>query len=514
MENQNEQTFQSVSNEQVAKWIEAGKPIQGIQTENLSFVKQIFLQPIQFSNCQLKAWEIRQCIFKAPLVFSEVTFLGKVDWNTEDNGTIFEKSVSFKNCVFLDEFQAKGVEFLEEAFWEKCRFEKRASFPCVRFRGKMSFEGSQFLDTSRFEDIMFHNTAFFQETRFVGKANFKKSRFFENAFFRKTIFEDGATFENASINTARFEDMYSKNKIIFKVVSFQGKSYFHRSRFDEEFIFRGCDVQDHIYLSHLDCKAKADFSGLEVFNSFVMEESSFQDMADFSKSIFHHDVYLRGTVFHKEVNFSEAIFSMRFDLKDVKIQEKIKLEDTRTECMIIEKAQIEGKIFSDSSKEYANAKKVYAMLRRNFEITGNHDAADWAYYHFRCSERKSEKVTGIDSAMRRFFSWLFFDLGSGYGTKPSNVAILALLVILSFSLIFWAFGDQFVIDSALRTPGMQGISFSQAFYLSAMTFTTLGTEGISPQFDNWIKYFVVWEGFLGLFLMTVFVGVYTRKMAK
>lgn len=94
------------------------------------------------------------------------------------------------------------------------------------------------------------------------------------------------------------------------------------------------------------------------------------------------------------------------------------------------------------------------------------------------------------------------------------MAILALLAILAFSFVFWTFSDQFVIDPSLRQSGEKGITLPQAFYLSAMTFTTLGTDGIAPQFDNWLKYCVVLEGFLGLFLMTVFVGVYTRKMAK
>ncbi len=240
-----------------------------------------------------------------------------------------------------------------------------------------------------------------------------------------------------------------------------------------------------------------------------MEESNLHGEVKMARCIMHHDVYMRKSIFVKVLSLRESVFKMRLDFSYAKFNETVVLYGSNPTTLVLDRYQIDGRIFSETEGDFQKAKEVYMLLRRTFEMLGNHEGTDWAYYRFRRAERKCHK-----KSLTRFCNWIFFDIGCGYGTKPFNVTTLAISVVLLFAFPYWIFSDQFIISPEIRDAGMTDVTFYQAIYISAMNFTTLGTEGISPNFDHWLKYFVVVEGFLGLFLTTVFVGTYTRKMVK
>ena len=510
----NEQQMQEMTASEVQQRLLDGKSINNAAIAELQWLNQTFASEIHFNNCRIGRLTIQNCQFQAPVTFAKVVFEQECELNVEPGQTVFAQKVSFDGCRFMEALHGRQLLFHEAASWEQVEFCQRVSFANAQFLGNTSFKEAKFLETSRFEDALFQQTSFFVGALFQGKANFKKAQFPLQAYFRKAIFAQGATFENATFFRARFEDMHAKGKMVFKVVTFSGRAYFHRAQFEDELNFRGCEIKDHFYLRDLHCHKHASFSGTEAFAIFSIESGRFDAQADFSKCIFHHDVYLRESIFSGNVDFAESIFAMRLDCSQVQFRDAVKLYSANPNTLLVERRQLHKKLAAEREKNYEQARQVYAMLRRNFEQQGNHEDADWAYYNFRKAERKAQKASGLATTIYKFCNWLFFDLGSGYGTKPFNVALLAAMVILAFTVIFWMASGQFVIDPSLRAPGQKGISPGQAFYLSAMTFTTLGTEGIAPEFDNWLKYCLVLEGFLGLFLMTVFVGVYTRKMAK
>ncbi|MDZ7375076.1 MAG: ion channel, partial [candidate division KSB1 bacterium] len=116
--------------------------------------------------------------------------------------------------------------------------------------------------------------------------------------------------------------------------------------------------------------------------------------------------------------------------------------------------------------------------------------------------------------IKRFFNFLILDLGSGYGTRPMNIAITTLIIILLFGGIYYLGSDQIMVAGnplSLSSP-IERLVF--CLYFSAVSFVTLGAENLSPNYYSWLKYVVTFQAFLGFFLMTLFVATFTRKVIR
>ena len=51
-------------------------------------------------------------------------------------------------------------------------------------------------------------------------------------------------------------------------------------------------------------------------------------------------------------------------------------------------------------------------------------------------------------------------------------------------------------------------------YYSFVTFVTIGAENVHPRYGGWMPLVVGLQGFSGLFLMTLFVATFTRKILR
>lgn len=77
-----------------------------------------------------------------------------------------------------------------------------------------------------------------------------------------------------------------------------------------------------------------------------------------------------------------------------------------------------------------------------------------------------------------FFGWLGHHcqkLGWGYGLRLKNLFFTGLLVILSFASYIWHYEVEFIVSSSRRS-----LSFSESVYVSAVTFSTLGSPSHLP----------------------------------
>lgn len=512
--------YTRISQKQFIEDIKAGKKLENCAIEEVHINGETINREIQIENCTIAKLTLQNCIFKKPVTFHGVTFLGEVFLNLDEEEhkeagqTVYENEVSFTKCTFQDLTHIKSAIFEQKTTFNESIFEKRATFAKARFLEKAFFIQTHFKGTCRFEATNFERPATFEQAVFDKKANFKKVYFHHTFLFRKAKFNDSATFENGNFaGFARFEDMECSGNFSLKKVTLDGKGYFHRVKIGGEGIFRGITAKDSQYFSWMECESDVDFSGIEALSSFYIQETKCHGEIKFTRSVFHHDLHLIGSYFGKRVNLGQTVFHMRLNCSEATFNDDVVLYASSPNLLLLKRKQIEGKIASHCEGEFHKAKEVYVMLRRCFDYWGEHENSEWAYYNFRKAERKAQQSKNPITKAKLFANWLFFDLGCGYGTKPTNVTVLAGFLIMAFTAIFWHFGQFFVVDPSLGDT-TNGLSFMQALYVSSMNFVTLGTEGIAPSFDHWIKYFVAIEGFLGLFLMTVFVGTYTRKMAK
>lgn len=513
--------FTKVSAIEFLQMIKDGKKIESCSIKEILLRDETINRKIEVENCIFENIAFHNCTFEKEITFKNVTFSGKTTLNFDKEQTshagqtIYKENVHFLDCAFEDTLDAKSSIFERNVDFTKSVFFKRVSFPKTMFKGRTNFSNVKFKDTCRFEATNFEHIANFEGSIFEEKANFKKAYFFNTFIFRKVFFNKNVTFENATfIGFARFEDAECKGSFSLKKVSMEKKGYFHRMKLFGEGIFRAIEAKEALYFSWMECKGNLDFSGVEAQGPFYLQETTCEKDVMFKRSVFHHDLHLLESTFKGCVDLGQTVMHMRLNCTDSVFLKDVILYSCNPNIVLLKREQIDGKIASHNNGDYDKAKEVYVMLRRSFDYWGEHVNSEWAYYNFRKAELKAYKTSNPLKKIKKFFYWFFFDLGCGYGTKPINVTILAACVVSLFSAIFWIFGQQFIVDPSLHPDPSGGLSFAQAIYISCMNFVTMGTEGIAPAFDHWIKYLVAVEGFIGLFLMTVFVGTYTRKMVK
>jgi hypothetical protein len=132
----------------------------------------------------------------------------------------------------------------------------------------------------------------------------------------------------------------------------------------------------------------------------------------------------------------------------------------------------------------------------------------------RVCESKEKPFTRKESILRLIKNgfWVLVDWGTGYGVKPFRIGFLALVVIFIFACIYYGSGAPY----PFRTQGVTYSSvkiFVDWVYFSAMVFATSNPEG-NIAYNDAIKFFIMTETLLGVFLMALFVGCYTRKIIR
>jgi len=192
---------------------------------------------------------------------------------------------------------------------------------------------------------------------------------------------------------------------------------------------------------------------------------------------------------------------------------------------------------TEKEKEEAEAyKESYLTIKNYFLQIGRYDDASWAAFREKTLERKTiwnkyfkkhkdlkEKLKKtkwwkkrhklflcwVECFLRALFSRWSIDrtisLLCGYGEKPRRPLISAGVIIISFAFLFWAF--KWVI-----TDQMEPLSrFWDYLYFSGITFTTIGYGDMRPLASPWARLIAFGEGFIGVFLIAIFVWTLGRR---
>lgn len=117
-------------------------------------------------------------------------------------------------------------------------------------------------------------------------------------------------------------------------------------------------------------------------------------------------------------------------------------------------------------------------------------------------------VANPSKRLKYFWEWLLLTISFlvwGHGERPGKTLMAAIVLIL-VSAVLYMLGS---LDSGtgIFTPG-----FRQAFYFSAVTFTTVGYGDFIPLGVN--KFIAIFEAFSGLFIMPLFIVALSRKYLR
>ncbi|MGA1198981.1 MAG: potassium channel family protein, partial [Candidatus Latescibacterota bacterium] len=161
--------------------------------------------------------------------------------------------------------------------------------------------------------------------------------------------------------------------------------------------------------------------------------------------------------------------------------------------------------------KYLEAEEVYRNIRKCYEAAGTSDVAGYFFYNEMVVKRKQMPKMSF----RRAWSKLI-DVLCGYGEIPYRIIGSSIAYILFNALLFDFLGlyhnnDILTFDQTLGiTDNLR--YFGYAIYFSIVTFTTLGYGDFAPA--GWARPFAAIEGFVGAFMIALFILSFVKKMTR
>ena len=294
------------------------------------------------------------------------------------------------------------------------------------------------------------------------------------------------------VESARFE-----GKVRFWEAQFQGWAEFKNCEFVEEADFRSFHAEQGFVLTGCQFRANALFRGATVQKKWQADTSRFEGLLDLSKAKLHDFVYLEGI---------EQGEGQRFAFGNA-VGERI----------LIQPAQLAGRLASEEAGDHAQAMQEYGFLKRAFEAQHRYEQEDWAYYRFKVNQRrcKGRSWRRPWSKLAGFADWLLLDHGCGYGTNPLRAVRAALAIILAFALIY-ASGVEALYVEHLPFGGHQA-DLANRIMIGALTSVSTFTSGFGDIRDaaqGWMNLPLIAESLLGTLLWGLFIVAFSRKVIR
>jgi len=163
--------------------------------------------------------------------------------------------------------------------------------------------------------------------------------------------------------------------------------------------------------------------------------------------------------------------------------------------------EIEGE--KKGQKHYLmRAAEIYRKLKVWYSNDGIYDTAGEFFFREMTAKRKMLKwcPNPIPRAWSKFLSLI-----CGYGEKPLRVFWWTAAVILGLALIYTIIGSVW-----------GWAAFWRALYFSSVSFTDIGYGGwvTTELTNNTMRWLGVFESFIGVFSMALFLVTFTRKMTR
>ncbi|MCJ7575174.1 MAG: pentapeptide repeat-containing protein [Dehalococcoidia bacterium] len=154
----------------------------------------------------------------------------------------------------------------------------------------------------------------------------------------------------------------------------------------------------------------------------------------------------------------------------------------------------------ETEKFFDGAVHNYRQLKQWYTNAGIYDVAGRFFYREMEARRKSRHWKAEPHL--KLWDWIL-RLLCGYGEKAERVIVSALVLMFGLSVAYFFLGAF--------SPG----TFAGCLYYSIVSFTAVGYGSwVYPAPTSWAKGFGAAEAALGVFMMSLFLVTFTRKMTR
>jgi uncharacterized protein YjbI with pentapeptide repeats len=417
-------------------------------------------------------------------------------WGLEEDLKIAESKITIINSVFENDMDLSSTQFKKSAV----------------------FYGTSFLNFSDFEGASFGGNADFRYASFDGDANFESASFDGDAYFWNVSFGGNADFLYASFGgDADFLYASFGGDANFRGTSFGGYTNFFDTNFDGDADFRGTSFGGYTNFWNTSFAGDADFLYASFGGYTNFFDASFDGDVNFWSASFGGDVHFFDTSFDGDVNFWSASFVGVADFRYASFGGNVLFEHMQFNKVFFSdttftNVSLHETDFKSMRVDWSSLKDTlvfdgpaYIKLVKNFREMEQFGDADDAYYQYRRLSQANKEWSF--SKLGDILMWL----SCGYGVKPQYTIILAVILILIFTIIYWL-GNGIKRLKESDEDDEQDVSFCDAFYFSVVTFTTVGYGDWYPK-DRYRK-FVMIEGLVGWLTLALFLVTLANVMIR
>lgn len=368
--------------------------------------------------------------------------------------------------------------FREEVHLRRCEVQMFVASDSV-FKGKFDIKGIQ-IKRGRIQRAVFEDQVN-GESAYIGFTSFFQSQFNgEKASFGYSTFGGDAT----------FQEVKAKGEVKFTNATFEKGANFQKSEWEKPLIFT---------------------------QTKTAEDVNFRD------NKFHQDVFFNHSVIGLTLDLSNSeIVSGRTDFNNISVGRTLLLnnltvgetmgfrfQNAQAPTIILERETVEGHVYPENDGEYERASKEYGFLRSTFEDINRFEDEDWAYYHFKRTERLSRPWTGNPiQLLLRMMNYIFLDKGCGYGTKPFRTLGVIAIGVLLFAGIYFMSPIPTEVSFGFGSDTVERAAYS--LHLSLIAFSSYGDLDI----EGPVRFLAMIEYMFGIVFMGLFIVAFSRKVIR
>jgi len=411
------------------------------------------------------------------------------------------------------------------------RFEGETSLRYAIVRQPLSLEGAQFRQRPLFTEATFDGEVYLGKARFESAARFVEADFsagvwgykatFAEANFHMARFGGPVDFSEATFRKAHFREATFETVARFKLTTFSHAT-FSGSRFGDRVYFDEATVPERVNLQKTAVDASASFEDLDLAADsccidlseaavpdgrlylprdgtlvYDLTDARLGDVelteADPPTDLFDHFRFLYTTFDGFDFgNYRAALHAADWRLHDV-----IEVPGLACRALPPSDGDLEGTYLKakNGANEIGDTKAAAEFFRKEMLYRREQ-------YRPTVMDRSADVRSRV-AAAGRWGANTLLNVTAGYGERPSRVIGVSVGTILLFSVVFA------VVQPA--APYETPIGY---LILSLESFITLVLGGAEDVGSPWIRLLAQIEGFVGAFLIALFVFTLTRSIHR
>lgn len=457
--------------------------------------------------------------------FTELDLRGEVIGGAHNQYiNLTESTIGTIDCVdarIKQPIRFANVTIERDAIFRDTVFEGNAGFRLTRFEGEVNFRGAEFTEPVNFKIASFLDEVSFWYATFRQHGLFRLAEFHDSVNFKAVDFNDYARFIRAKFHSnVNFELAEFHDDADFVEVEFNGKHTFSKAIVDRKFDISNAVVNSPMHLDHMT---------IEKVVLTPRRGLSTSQFVDLSGSTIHCGELGQPPDGNVLYDLTEATLgNVEFSQPDSDLAtDHVRFLGTKYDGFDFEGGDLSPQSDSwqlhnvfdpsllpedrDTNPQTVDLRRTYLNAKNGADQTGNNTAVG-AFYYREMSYRRQRHRELLKGSSRQFSDRLrdanrfvrnsILWITTGYGEKPGRVIATSVGVVGVFTLIY----------AGLFTSQTSGLT--EALLLSIQSYITFVLGPAPVNSSMLVEVVSAIQGFLGAFLVALFVFTFTRRLNR